>query len=196
LIRLVIFFVFVFRLIAPLQVVNLLVAFWSNKWKRCIIDTYVVLWFFLEIGLLFILYSCQPSNCWLLFIVFLACWRWSDIFHSSFRLSFIRQSSLAYLGEPKPIPLRSLALLGLNYLEMIMIYAVIYFIWQSSSPPSVSNSLEYGFSVFVPFVGINDSFFPGSLVGKVLFSIEILFSILFHLFILQQVASLFRNGKY
>ena len=186
---------FVFDTISPLILFKLVLGLRkrSTLWltKRAFIEIYALLWFAGEIIILLVInHSSQPNWLILIFIV-LVLWRLVDILQSSFRLSFLRL-------KPTVIPARSLILILLNYAEIIMIFAVVYFIKQNHfNPPFeyVQNSLEYSISVFVPFIGVDINVSPHILWGKVIFYGQITSSILLHLVIIQRVLSYFRGGN-
>jgi len=160
---------------------------WSWLTKRCFIEAYHLFFFVLEIIILIcvdepiLLYGC--------FVL----WRLIDILQSNFTLSFMREFSSARYTTP--IPARSLILTFINYAEIIMIFAVAYFVWQHCIPElsSLWKSLEYSAGVFIPLIGIESLNSSLSVFGKILFYSEIASSLFIHLLIIQRILSYYKK---
>ena len=175
----------VINIFSPLLVFRLLLCWCERgRWwitRRWFIELFVLLWLVIEIIALRVISPSSQFNC--LFLIVVA-WRWIDILQSQYSLSFLG-------NEPRVIPARSLLLIIINYVEMIMIFAIVYFILQSYGETlfkTTIDSLEYSFRVFVPFLEINNTF-----PIKTVFYTEIISSIIIHLLIIQRVLAFFRR---
>lgn len=163
--------------------------FRSQYRRKAFIEQYCISWLVIEV---IILRFASPSSC--VFVLILTIYlslRVIDIIQSQLRLGFFR------IVSADNIPARSFLLVVVNYIEMILIFASLYHLRYESFFPVYTESLGYSVQVFVPL--LNPYIDPSHIIWKTgvdisgVFYTEIIASVFIHLFVIQNVLSLFKN---
>ena len=116
-------FFFAFSVYSPLIIYKVIFSRLGRKrdWleKKWFVEFYVLSWFLFE---LVILSTIEPPFSCKAVITFFLAWRVIDIIQSQFSASFLRRL------PSDNIPARSLIIVLINYVEMVLIFASIYFL--------------------------------------------------------------------
>ena len=105
-----------------------------------------------------------------------------DIVVTTIHLSFFRNEAPQY-------PSRALILITINYIEIILIFSIVNFVYTSSFA-TIWDSLQFSFELFVPLVSIDSR---RLLIPYWFFVIEIVVSLIIHITIIQRVLSYFKH---
>jgi len=184
-------FLFILDFISPLQVMVFLSCCfpcWQYAYqttKRWFVELYVFLW--VSVGVVAALLVNSNLTPWKYTLAVLLIWRLVDILQSTLRLSFLR--------KPDVIPARSLILLAFNYFELIVIFAVVGFVYQGSNSGCFHDSLQCSFNVFVPLVAAEDGCSLQIPPRGILFYVEVFVSLIVHVAVVQRVLSLFTQQR-
>lgn len=112
----------------------------------------------------------------------LALWRLFDIILTTIRLSFFRTKK----DKSCQIPQRNLILIAVNYIEIILIFSILYFIFCGQTFDSIRDSLQFSFEVFVPIVSIPTQTLQ---ISHWLVVLEIVISLIIHIAVIQRILS-------
>ena len=187
-------FFFFIGIFSPLIIWRFVLC-WTNDTRRLLrtkafIEWYTFSWLIFNV-LVFI--SIYNESCTAL-ITFALCWRIYDIIQSEFSLSFL------CTPPPDRIPARSLMLVLINYVELILIFASLYYLHYELWIKSNTEALGYSIQVFIPF--LSPYIYPSEFIlikglegVKIwpVFYAEICATAFTHLFIIQHVLSLFKR---
>lgn len=152
-----------------------------------IVEIHVISGVIIEIGLIFWLWGYSHYGSCITFIIFFTIflslrlieiiWAWAHVYISP--AGFIKS------------PLRTFILTGINYFEIVFIFAVISFFFKHDFHPqldSIAQSLRYSIGIMTT---MGSNFEPYHWRGYLLFFFEIGFGLLFLVFIIQRAVSFF-----
>ena len=155
--------------------------------SRSVIETYILSNLFLLLVINFLVLPFPIPNIFKYLFTFLACWRLYDILITAIRLTFFRHPKC---DKKDPIPERSLICITINYIEIILIFSILYFTFFNQYFISISDSLLFSFEVFVPIVSPCPDAFQ---IAGWLFIIEIIVSLIIHTTIIQRILASFKK---
>lgn len=153
------------------------------KHRYTAVEIYVLGWFAIEIFFLLLLAKESLTGCsWFVWLLrFLICYRLFDIFQSWV-------SQFVLMPDWKPInPYRSLVLVFIGYIEIIISYALIAFVFGSTfSKPflSVFQALYYSFTTAIT---MGSAWKPEGAGGYAIFYTQIMFILLFITAVIQRI---------
>ena len=156
----------------------------NNSWV--VIEQCVFIAFILEVGILIVLNTDLPAK-WIFLIP--AIYRFFDIM-AAWTYTHLNPKSRGR----GPRPYRSLLLALLNFLELILLFAIVDFVFRASFNPPISNvlgSLTYSMQV-ITTMG-SSIIEPIGLLGFILFSMEILSGLIFLVVIISRILTLYEK---
>ena len=169
--------------ISPLTIANWVGRFFNKSWEKSYlaVEIYVIAWFSLLISFIFLVYlGMLPPVIVLVFLL----WRLLDILQSWFNVFMdIKPRVLS--------PVRSLILAAINYSELAIIFGLMAFIFKGDFYPSFHNitqALRYSIGVITT---TGSRFDPATIVGGLIYYVEIAFGIAFLAVVISRIISLF-----
>ncbi len=147
--------------------------------NRVLLDSYYLFWLLVLFSMFFSLGSPTP-NLGKCIIGGIVLFRLFDIVVSMIYLSFFRDESPTF-------PARSLILLAINYIEIILIFSTVNFIYGSNFS-AIYASFNFSVDIFVPLISSPPY---QSHITYPLFLLEIGVSLIIHITIIQRVLSYF-----
>ena len=153
------------------------------KHRYVAVEIYVLGWFAIEITFLLLLAGERFTDCFLLIwlLRFLICYRLFDIFQS-----WVSQFVLMPKWEPVS-PYRSLVLVFIGYIEIIISYALLAFVFDSAfSVPFDTVWKAFYYSVTTATT-IGSKWGPISAGGYAIFYTQLMFVVLFVTAVIQRI---------
>jgi hypothetical protein len=153
------------------------------------VEAYVLFWLVIEVVFITsLLPNCTIYICPTALII-ICCIRLIEIFRVWLDVLIVGMGDIA--SAP-----RLLILVLINYCEIIIIFAIITFLYQNHFPPpfeSIQNSLVYSFDIMLPTMSISPFHQRLTCCASAIFYSEIVFGLLFIVVIIQRVLSYFRS---